>query len=285
MFERFTEKARRVVFFARYEASKYGSPTIDTEHLLLGLLRENKQFAGTLLSAAGADSIRQEIERGYPSPTPTSTTIDLPLSVASKIVLNYAAKGADELGHKHIGTEHLLLGLLQEGTGVAAQILKKHSVQISVLRLELAKRPIEWWPSFENPAGHRPPSRIVMDTIKIHGASWNTEYILDAVTKCRQHSWLWTKSAWVARDIVIQRNSGAISFDLSLAKESSNFSLVRAGWKKDHCAICHWELFESTDSPGHGTGYTNGLSWLCTECYEKFLAKPDFFSSSYDDIT
>jgi hypothetical protein len=84
---------------------------------------------------------------------------------------------------------------------------------------------------------------------------------------------------------VIQRNSGALSFDLTLAQDSANFTLVKGGWKKDHCTICHWELFASADSPRHGTGYTNGLSWLCTECYEKFFSKKDFFSSNYDDIT
>ena len=285
MFERYTETARRAIFFARYEANWYGSPTIDTEHLLLGLLRESKKFAGWQLPAGIAESIRQEIERGNPASTPTSATIDLPLSEASTHVLDYAAKEADQLGHKSIGTEHLLLGLLEEETGVAAQILKKHSARTSLVRLELAKRPKELWPPFENSIATRTASNIAKDSIKIHGAIWNTEYILDAVTKCREYSWIWNKAEWIARDIVIQRNSGAISFDLSLAKESGNFGLVKGGWKKDHCAICYWELFESKDDPLHGIGYTNGLSWLCAECYEKFLLKPDFFTSTYDDIT
>jgi len=60
---------------------------------------------------------------------------------------------------------------------------------------------------------------------------------------------------------------------------------VKAGWKKDHCFICRWELFESKDDSDHGSGYTNGHDWLCTECYTKFWERPDFFSSSYSEIT
>ncbi len=285
MFERYTEKARRVVFFARYEASQFGSPTIDTEHLLLGLLREDKPFAMSHLPAGASQSIREEIEARIQPGKPISTAIDLPLSSESKNVLDCAAKEADQLSHKHIGTEHLLLGLLQEENGGAAQILKKHSVRISLVRLELAKRPKELWPSFENSTIPKHAARIPKDTITIHGAVWNTEYILDAVSKCREYSWLWRKSEWISRDIVIQRYSGSISFDLSLAADSTNFSLAKGGWKKDHCAICHWELFESNGNPHHSVGYTNGLSWLCTECYEKFLSGPDFFSSTYDEIT
>lgn len=82
---------------------------------------------------------------------------------------------------------------------------------------------------------------------------------------------------------MINRQRGTMSFDLSLA-EDANFELVKAGWRKDHCAICRWELYESEEAV-HKIGYFNGRDWLCTECYEKFLARPDFFSSSYPDIT
>ncbi len=88
-----------------------------------------------------------------------------------------------------------------------------------------------------------------------------------------------------ARDIAVERKTGRVSFDLGLAADSANFELVKAGWKKDHCFICRWELFESKDDSDHGTGYTNGHDWLCTECYTKFWERPDFFSSSYSDIT
>jgi hypothetical protein len=85
---------------------------------------------------------------------------------------------------------------------------------------------------------------------------------------------------------VIARKTGKVSFDLGLASDAANFDLVKGGWKKDHCLICRWELFESHHEPDdHGTGYTNGHDWLCTECWAKFWERPDFFSSSYSDIT
>ena len=114
MFERYTEKARRVIFFARYEASQFGSPYIETEHLLLGLLREDKALTNRFLrSHASVESIRKQIEAHTTIREKVSTSVDLPLSNECKRVLAYAAEEAERLGHKHIGTEHLLLGLLR----------------------------------------------------------------------------------------------------------------------------------------------------------------------------
>ena len=84
---------------------------------------------------------------------------------------------------------------------------------------------------------------------------------------------------------MIARNEGTISFDLYLAEDAPNFELVKAGWKKDHCAICRWELIETSTDAAHSEGYTNGRDWLCTECYEKFWGKPKFFVSPYPEIT
>src|SRR5213075_2093679 len=115
MFERYTEKARRAIFFARYEASQYGSPYIETEHLLLGLLREDKALTNRFLrSHASVESIRKQIEGHTTIREKVSTSVDLPLSNECKRVLAYAAEEAERLSHKHIGTEHLLLGLLRE---------------------------------------------------------------------------------------------------------------------------------------------------------------------------
>ena len=84
MFERYTEKARRVIFFARYEASQYGSQTIDTEHLLLGLLREDSSLRMRLLSQPGAvESIRKQIESGMARLERIPTKVELPLSAES----------------------------------------------------------------------------------------------------------------------------------------------------------------------------------------------------------
>jgi hypothetical protein len=105
------------------------------------------------------------------------------------------------------------------------------------------------------------------------------------VKSCADSFWHWQKQAWTARDIAVHRGSGQITFDLSLVKGSQDYDIVTAGWKKDHCSVCRWELFESTDDVTHGSGYTNGREWLCTECYEKFWGNPNYFTSNYPEIT
>jgi ATP-dependent Clp protease ATP-binding subunit ClpC len=140
MFERYTEKARRVIFFARYEASQFGSPYIETEHLLLGLLREDKQLANRFLrSHAAVDSIRKQIEGHTTVREKVSTSVDLPLSHECKRVLAYGAEEAERLSHKHIGTEHLLLGLLREEKCFAAEILHERGLRLSTIREELQR--------------------------------------------------------------------------------------------------------------------------------------------------
>src|SRR5947209_11350059 len=114
MFERYTEKARRVIFFARYEASQFGSPYIETEHLLLGILREDKALSVRVIPHLDVEAIRQEIEGATLIRETISTSVDLPLSNESKRVLNYAAEEAERMDHRHIGSEHLFLGLLLE---------------------------------------------------------------------------------------------------------------------------------------------------------------------------
>jgi len=140
MFERYTEKARRVIFFARYEASQFGSPFIETEHLLLGLLREDKALTNRFLrSHTSIESIRKQIEARTPIREKVSTSVDLPLSQECKRVLAYAAEEAERLTHKHIGTEHLLLGLLREDKSFAAEILHERGLRLSTLREELSR--------------------------------------------------------------------------------------------------------------------------------------------------
>jgi len=140
MFERYTEKARRVIFFARYEASQFGSPYIETEHLLLGLLREDKALANRFLrSHAAIESIRKQIEAHTTVREKVSTSVDLPLSHECKRVLAYGAEEAERLSHKHIGTEHLLLGLLREEKSFAAEILHERGLRLSAVREEIAR--------------------------------------------------------------------------------------------------------------------------------------------------
>ncbi len=151
MFERYTEKARRVIFFARYEASQFGSPYIETEHLLLGLLREDKALANRFLrSHAAIESIRKQIEAHPTIREKVSTSVDLPLSHECKRVLAYGAEEAERLNHKHIGTEHLLLGLLREEKCFAAEILHERGLRLSQVREEIQRS------SSEKVASNRP---------------------------------------------------------------------------------------------------------------------------------
>jgi hypothetical protein len=154
VFERFTGKARRVIFFSRYEASQFGSPYIETEHILLGLLREDKALTREFLRRqCTAESIRSKIEEHTVIREKVSTAVDLPLSNESKRVLGYAAEEADSLGHKHIGTEHLLLGTLREEQSFAAVILHECGLSIDGVRDRLSGsetpprgRPMGRWP-------------------------------------------------------------------------------------------------------------------------------------------
>src|ERR1041384_7433019 len=141
MFERYTEKARRVIFFSRYEASQYGSPYIETEHLLLGLMREDRTlFAGT----GDTSAFQKELESQIPHHgEKTSTSVDLPMSAEAKRVLEYATEEADGLSHPHIDTGHLLLGLLRLGDCVAAVFLRKHDFDYETYREAMRSLPPE----------------------------------------------------------------------------------------------------------------------------------------------
>lgn len=280
MFERYTEKARRVIFFARYEASHYGSPYIETEHLLLGLLREDKRIL-QLVPGADAESIRKQIDDATDRRPTSPTSVDLPLSGESKRALKYGAEEADRLNHRHIGTEHLLLGLLRDKDCFAAKLLRERGADLAKLRARIEKQP-SWYPDVPNYSRGALQS-AERATIEIHGVPRTAETILDAVKRYRQDPWHWGKRTWSVRNVVVSRKSGKFSFDMHLAEDTENFELVKGGWKKDHCAICRWELFESEDD--HGSGYTNGRDWLCNECYDKFWQRPDFIAGSFSDIT
>lgn len=140
MFERYTEKARRVIFFARYEASQYGSPCIETEHLLLGLLREDplliRRFLGPNTVAA---TIRTEIERHIPLRERISTSVEVPLTDECKKLLNFAAEESERLAQRHIETGHLLLGILRVEASLASRLLRERGVKPEAVREQLAQ--------------------------------------------------------------------------------------------------------------------------------------------------
>ena len=134
MFERYTERARRVIFFARYETSQLGGAAIETEHLLLGLIREGKGVVQELLGKGHLEEIRRDIEARTPNRGKLSTSVDVPLSSEAKRVLSHAFEEANRLGHDYIGTEHLLLGLMHEERSVAALILTEKGMGLEGMR-------------------------------------------------------------------------------------------------------------------------------------------------------
>jgi hypothetical protein len=141
MFERFTEKARRVVFFARYEASQYGSPYIGTEHLLLGLCREDHSIRAYLKDKEMDSAVRTEVERQIVRGKPFGTSVEVPLSADGQNALRFAAEEADRLGQRQIGTEHMLLGLLRLKDSLGARIARERGLHIDEFRERLAKTP------------------------------------------------------------------------------------------------------------------------------------------------
>ena len=141
MFQRFTDRARRVVVLAQEEARMLGHTHIGTEHILLGLIHEGEGVAARALDSLGISlgAVRQQVEevigRGQEAPSG-----HVPFTPRAKKVLELSLREALQLGHDYIGTEHILLGLIREGDGVAAQVLVKlgadlNSVRQTVIRL------------------------------------------------------------------------------------------------------------------------------------------------------
>jgi hypothetical protein len=284
MFERYNEKARRVIFFARYEASQYGSPTIDPEHLLLGLIREDKRAYRWAPKAKSLEMIRQRIDSWISKEPSASTAVDLPLSEASKNVLHRAKDEADGLNSKYIGTEHLFLALLQEQDSTA-RLLLDFGADPEKLRVEFANQIQE---SYDSSIAERVRERLLeseLQTIIVHGKRRSKRLLLASAAHYRRQNCHWGKRSWTPQDAVIEKKTGKLSLDRSLAGDVTNFELLKGGWKKDHCGICSWELFESKDDATHGEGYTNGRDWVCTECYERFWNRADFISGAYSEIT
>jgi len=141
MFERYTENARRAIFFARYESSQFGSGSIEPEHLLLALLRETTGLAYRLLrsSPAAAEGIRSDIEAHFTPVEKTSSSVDLPLGPECKRILAFASEEAEKLISEHIDSEHLLLGILREETSFAAGLLREHGFTLDLVREKAQK--------------------------------------------------------------------------------------------------------------------------------------------------
>ncbi len=139
MFNRFTERARKVIILAKEEARRFNHDYIGTEHIFLGLIREGEGVAATVLQKLGVslENIRLEVEK-LVQPGPSTQIIgDIPFTPRAKKVLELAAEEARSLNHNYIGTEHLLLGLIREGEGVASQVLLNLGMDLNSVRNEV----------------------------------------------------------------------------------------------------------------------------------------------------
>jgi len=141
MFEHYSDKARRTIYYAHHEARKLGSACIETEHLLLGLLSADRDFCTRL--TAGADAqIRKRIEERALQPTkPIGTSVDLPLSQDSRRALSYAAEESMAMRHSSIDCGHLLLGLLRLENSTAAVLLREFGIEYAGCREAVAGPP------------------------------------------------------------------------------------------------------------------------------------------------
>jgi Clp amino terminal domain, pathogenicity island component/UvrB/uvrC motif len=164
MFERFTDRARQAVALAQEEAKRLDHNYIGTEHILLGLLREGDGVAAKVLESLGIslDAVRQQVEeiigRGQQAPSG-----HIPFTPRAKKVLELSLRESKQLGHNYIGTEHILLGLLREGDGVAAQVLVKLGADLNRVRQQVIQL-LHGYQGEEPRLARRPPEEGVPAT-------------------------------------------------------------------------------------------------------------------------
>jgi len=139
MFERYTDRARRVLFFARYEAGQLGSRSVEPEHLLLGLVRESSGVAGRIFASVriALEDIREEIEDQIGRNERVADMAELPIGPGAQQALESAATEADRFGDRDVNAEHLLLGILQDEDSVAASVLNARGLQLDAVRAQI----------------------------------------------------------------------------------------------------------------------------------------------------
>lgn len=140
MWGRLTDPTRRVIVYAQQEAQRLGWNTVSTEHLLLGILRERDNVAVQILYHlhADLDKIHEEVNHRAPTNTVAADPEDMQLMPEGKQVIDFAGEEAVRLSGKYIGTEHILLGLIREESGIAGQVLRQFGIDLNKARSEVA---------------------------------------------------------------------------------------------------------------------------------------------------
>lgn len=241
MFERYTEGARRVLFFSRYEASQLGSGSIEAEHLLLGLLRDGATgVAARTFRHAGLDydRIRAEVSKAAEGLPKVAATVEMPLSRGCRAVLERAAEEATGLNHSHVGVDHLLLGLLYAGASVAGGVLERSGLRLDEVRVAIQV-------GGDAAAGHG--SHIVLVQVRIDPD------MHDPFVEALLHN---------ARESV-RRDRGCLRFDVSQDKDDPT----------------RWVLYEVYDSPEAHAAHRRSPHFLAYDAVaakavvEKIVAK------------
>jgi Clp amino terminal domain, pathogenicity island component len=182
VFERFTDRARRVVVLAQTEARLLRHHYIGTEHLLLGMIQEGEGVAAIALRAMGVDL--EQVRAGVlaivgPGEDPDPPTGHIPFTPRAKKVMELSLREALALEHRYIGTEHLLLGLIREGEGVAAQVLLRQGLTLAVVRQEVVGLLVATGPAEAAAAGGAEPDRAADPSGRPRrgGPAWRVERI------------------------------------------------------------------------------------------------------------
>jgi len=283
MFERFTEGARRTIFFSRYEASQFGAREITTEHLLLGLSREAKVLLGHFLPNCRGDEIRRQIEQqSPPAGEKVSTRVDMPLSTASKNVLSRAAEEANRNKDAQIGNEHLLLALLGpigEEKCAANEILRGYGLELTRVRAEIEQAAYDvrrrWdkgsggkLAAYEAPRSRPAAAPAFEDIPSGEGGRWGGGLIRK--TEAFGRLFHWERRHCEPQDALVERSSGRVALYTGGPFDQKKFDRVERGWTHYHCAICWRDLFD-LGNPNARAAWTNGLDRLCDRCYAAFV--------------
>jgi hypothetical protein len=240
MFERYTENARRVVFFARYEASNYGSSSIDTEHLLLGVMREGQALVRQFLPVSVTlSSVREDVEKAITRGKRIPTSVEVPLSGKAKEALLLASEEVERLAREYIDVEHILIGILMVEGSLAARILTERGVKLEVLRKQLATTRTALTPtvtivkrSISDPVDRIHP---ILDTIKSNNAAElgplfaaNAQVIDSKGRRWKGHE-------------EIEKEAGRIFFDYSKKTVTAHLESVDMGPGQTFAASVLWE--------------------------------------------